>query len=178
MSILKQINETVTATMLEDQTILTNLALLEADSELLTEAITHWLAKLRSLLAKGPLDPQQKQGAAYVLAAVDALSDPDIAAAFDEKEDLGTVLYAASGNDPANSQAAIQRLIQIGRHPSSRKYLEQAQQVLDNPQEATQFASQLQMKIDRIMQQKLAKEKTSSTAKTEPKLGLKNTNFS
>jgi len=163
MDLHKRVNDTVHANEKERKTISENIDRLtdvsKSDYGQIDEAVTTWLARLRNVAEKGNLDPSKRQNVAYVLGALMALSDPNIADAFDEKNDLGTLLYAVSGEDKAASQAAIQRLIQMGRHPSANTYVSQAEQILNNPQQIIQTASQLQGKIDQVMRTKLAKER-------------------
>jgi len=182
MKILQQINETVNAVNKQHQIVSTNIDIvLEKSTDLtadqLNEAVTNWLARLRGAAEKGNVDPSKKQGIAYVLGALMALSDPNIADALDERNDLGTMLYAVSSDNKEDSKAALQRLVQIGRHPSLKSYVAQASETLDNPDTINQVANQLQTKIDQVMRSKLSKERQTTQSnqaqQTTPKLGLK-----
>lgn len=163
MSLLKNINDTVTLQEHEVNTISANVDLLSENIDenfgFITEAITQWLAKVGKVVGGGRLDPEKAKSVAEILGAISALGNPDTAAAFDEKGDLGTVLYMASSANPQESNAALKRLREIGRHESARTYTQQATQAMQDPTAFTDYVNKTKTDIDRVMRTKLAKEK-------------------
>lgn len=166
MSLLQEIN---TGAQLHEQqvdTFNTNVALLSENinesSGFITEAITNWLAKVGKVVGGGRLDPEKAKSVSEILGAVSALGNADTAAAFDEKGDLGTVLYKASSQDPQESNAALKRLREIGRHESARTYTQQAAQAMTDPATFTEYVQKAKTAIDQTMRTTLAKEKQRS----------------
>lgn len=176
MSLIKDINDTVALHEHEVNVISANITLLseniDENSEFITEAITQWLAKVGKVVGGGRLDPEKAKSVAEILGAVSALGNPDTAAAFDEKGDLGTVLYMASSANPQESNAALKRLREIGRHESARTYTQQATQSMQDPTAFAEYVNKAKTNIDRVMRTKLSKEKgatqqQSPAAKTQ-----------
>ena len=140
--------------------------------EQLSETVTEWLAKVRNTVGKGTLDPNKKVGVTRVLGALMAMSNPDIADALNEKGDLGTVLYSVGGENKQDSNAALQRLAQLGRHPSVKSFTEKAAQVIDDPDAATLLTKQVQGKIDQVMRKTLAQERQRAGKQGDDTFGL------
>lgn len=163
MGLLQEIN--ITAQLHEQQVEIfsSNVELLSENinesSEFITEAITNWLAKVGKVVGGGKLDPEKAKSVSEILGAVTALGNPDTAAAFDEKGDLGTVLYKASSQNPQESNAALKRLREIGRHESARTYTQQAAQAMTDPATFSDYVNKAKTDIDNTMRTKLAKEK-------------------
>ena len=130
--------------------------------EILNEAVTTWLAKVRNATAAGKLDPAKKDSVASILGALSAISNPDLADALDERGDLGTVLFNVSSDDRGRSNAALQRLLLIGREPSIKTFVGNALKAMDDPQAIDRMTKQIQTKIEPIMNKKLAAERKAS----------------
>jgi hypothetical protein len=166
MTLLQEVNNTVKSHEQEVSIINNNINLLseniEESSEFITEAITNWLAKVNKVVGGGRLDPEKQKSVSEILGAVSALGNPDTAAAFNEKGDLGTVLFMASSKNPQESNAALKRLREIGRHESARTYTSQAQQAMNDPSAFTEFVNKAKVAIDRVMRSNLAKEKSAT----------------
>lgn len=163
MDLLSQINEQVNVTMAENAVISNNITLLaehlSLSMEQLNEAITTWLSKVRNTIGTGKLDPAKKDSVVSILGALSALSNPDLADALDEKGDLGTILYNAGGKDKLKSNAALQRLLMIGREPSVKAFVANAMKAAEDPHAAEALTKQIQVKIEPIMNKKLAIER-------------------
>lgn len=163
MTLLNQINEDVNAQIIFKNKVDANVALLAEDinksESFIAEAITNWLAKVNGVVTGGKLDPQKGQSVAEILGATIALSDSDTASAFDDKGDLGTVLYMASSKNPQESNAALKRLREIGRHPSVRSYTKQAKEAMADPAAFKTLINNTKSNIDKVMRTKLSKEK-------------------
>jgi hypothetical protein len=132
------------------------------DAEQLNEAISSWLAKVRGAITSGKLDPKRKDDVAYILAALSAVSNPDLADALDEKGDLGTILWLAGGKEKQPSNAALHRLRDIGANPSLKSFLANTKTIIDNPNQIETFTKQIQTKIEPIMNKKLSAERKAS----------------
>jgi len=172
MSLLQDINTKVILQEHEVDTISTNITLLseniDENSEFITEAITQWLAKVGKVVGGGKLDPEKSKSVSEILGAVSALGNPDTAAAFDEKGDLGTVLYMASSANPQESNAALKRLREIGRHESARTYTQQAAAAMQDPAAFANYVNKAKTDIDRVMRMKLSKEKGATQQQQQP----------
>jgi hypothetical protein len=166
MNLLQQINEHMNEQqMFEQQSTIKISRMLEGTkltNEILTEAITNWLAKLRGVVAKETMKPQEKQPAAEILGAVIALTQPGIASAFNDRNDIGTVLNLAAGQNKDMSRAALKRLQNIGNHESVAQYTEEALEALDDITKLTELTKRVQIKIDQLMRRNLAKEQKMS----------------
>lgn len=162
MSLLQEVNTTVLLHEQQVEIFSSNVELLSENinesHEFITEAITNWLAKVGKVVGGGKLDPEKAKSVSEILGAVTALGNPDTAAAFDEKGDLGTVLYTASSKNPQESNAALKRLREIGRHESARTYTQQAAQAMTDPAKFGEYVNKAKQDIDRIMRTSLAKE--------------------
>lgn len=171
MGLLQEINTTAQLHEQQMDIFSSNVALLseniDESSEFITEAITNWLAKVGKVVGGGNLDPEKAKSVSEILGAVSALGNPDTAAAFDEKGDLGTVLYKASSQNPQESNAALKRLREIGRHESARTYTQQAAQAMTDPAAFNSYVNKAKVDIDRIMRIKLSKEKQQTPANTQ-----------
>jgi len=165
-SLLSQINEQAKDTIAESAIIDTNIDLLaehlSLSLEQLNEAVSTWLAKVRNTAATGKLDPSKKDSVINILGALAALSNPDLADALDEKGDLGTILYNAGDKDKVKSNAALQRLLMIGREPSVKTFVANATKAIEDPQAIEVFTKQVQSKIEPIMNKKLSIERKTA----------------
>lgn len=164
MSLIQQIDEAVIQQAEVDARIEGNIdALLESAEvtiEQLDEAVTQWVAKLRNAIGRGRLDPNKKGSIVNILGSLLAMSDEDVADALDEKGDMGSLLDAIGGADKQLSNAALKRLVQLGRHPSVRTYVQRAQEIVDgDPNEAGQALKKVQMSLDQVMRRKLQRER-------------------
>jgi len=166
MNLLFQVNEQANVAINEAENVNKNIDLLtnflSTDVEQLNEAISSWLTKVRSTVTSGKLDPTKKQDVAQILAALSALSNPDLADALDEKGDLGTILYNAGDKDKVKSNAALQRLLMIGREPSVKTFVANATKAIEDPQAIEVFTKQVQSKIEPIMNKKLSIERKTA----------------
>jgi len=166
MDLLFQINEQANRTIVEDENINKNIDLLtkylSTGTDQLNEAISSWLTKVRSSVTAGKLNPAKKQDVAQILAALSAISNPDLADALDEKGDFGTLLYMAGGQEKNASNAALHRLRDIGRSPSLKTFLANALKVVEDPHHIEAFTKQIQTRIEPIMNKKLASERKLS----------------
>jgi len=166
MSLIQDINKSVKLHEQQADVFTMNVVLLSEDinesPEFITEAITNWLAKVGNVVGGGKLDPEKAKSVSEILGAVTALGNADTAAAFDEKGDLGTVLYKASSQNPQESNAALKRLREIGRHESARTYTQQAAQAMTDPATFAKYAQKAKGEIDQTMRTLLAKQKNKN----------------
>ena len=163
-SLLQQINESAEKVLAEDEIISKNIDLVvekkEVDLEELNEAITNILATAARKIEGGAVADEDKDNLAAVLGAVAALSNPDIADAFDTRGNLGEILRNADVdmNDP-KAKSAVNQLMAIGNHPSSRGYKQQALDMVNDPTKITQWTQKIRMPVERVMNQKVAMAK-------------------
>ena len=129
--------------------------------ELVVEAITNWLAKAANIATKGTIDPAKKKSVAEIMGAVTALGDKDLAGAFNDKGDLGTMLYSAGSANASDSNAALKRLREIGRHPSVKTFTQAALTKMEDPTNFGAYVQGLSQKIDQMMRTSLHREKNS-----------------
>lgn len=166
-SLLFEINKKAKSTLTEKEIIDSNINLVEnylsMSTEQLNEAVTTWLAKVRNTIATGKLDPKKKEAVTRILGALAAISNPDLADALDTEGDLGTILFNAGGEDNLKSNAGLQRLLMLGKHPSVKTFMQNAMKAVEDPQAIEAFTKQIQAKIDPIMNKRLAKERRSQT---------------
>lgn len=166
MSLIQEVNEHAKLNEQEVQTTESNIAKLTENinesQEFITEAITQWLSKVTGVVGKGNLDPSKAKSVAEILGAVTALGSDDIASAFDDKGDLGSVLYSASSSNPQESNAALKRLREIGRHESAKSFTAKATQAMSDPKKFAEYVTTASNSIDRVMRTKMAHEKNNS----------------
>jgi hypothetical protein len=169
-SLLFEINEQADIAVAESVIVATNVdylaEYLEMSTGQLNEAISTWLAKVRNTVATGKLNPDKKDSVVKILGALSALSNPDLAAALDEKGDLGTILITMAGDqDKVKSNAGLQRLLMIGNHPSVKAFITNAQKamqqvdVMGNTQPIELLTKKIQSQLEPIMNKKLAAER-------------------
>jgi hypothetical protein len=168
-SLLFEINEQADIAVAESVIVATNVdylaEYLEMSTGQLNEAISTWLAKVRNTVATGKLNPDKKDSVVKILGALSALSNPDLAAALDEKGDLGTILFNAGDQDKVKSNAGLQRLLMIGNHPSVKAFITNAQKamqqvdVMGNTQPIELLTKKIQSQLEPIMNKKLAAER-------------------
>lgn len=162
-SLLFQINEHANNTIVESAIINDNIDILteylSMSTDQLNEAVTTWLAKVRTVISNGKLDPSKKDSIIKILGALAAVSNPDLADALDAKGDLGTILFNAGDKDNMKSNAGLQRLLMIGRDPSVKTFVANAAKAVEDPQAIDTFTKQIQAKIEPIMNKKLGKER-------------------
>lgn len=178
--LLLEINEQADNVVAENAIIDHNLTLLSEylslSAEQLNEAVTSWLAKIRGLSAAGKfagkmgrgatgIPAEKKDAVAKILGALDAITNPDLADALDEKGDLGSILLKVSSENKDESNAALHRLLGIGNHPSVKSFVENAQKVMqsievrNNTQPFEALTKKIQAKIEPIMNKKVATER-------------------
>lgn len=162
MSLIKQLNENVNHQSDLEEMWETNVSALMESADMtatqLNEAATQWIAKLRYALERGRLDPQKQPQFVNILGSLIALSDENVADALDEKGDMGSLLDVVSGPDKKMSNVALRKLVDLGRHPSIKTYVQRAKEIISNPREAGNALKQVQTKIDQVMRRKLQRE--------------------
>lgn len=158
-SLLHDINKNLQEQEILAENIQNVATFLSLDVEQLNEAVTTWLAKVRNVVSKGTLDPNKKESVAKILGALLALSNPDLADALDEEGDIGTTLYNVSSGDKVLSNAALQKLLQIGNHPSVKSFVQNVMQSIDDPQALEQLTKKIQVKIEPVMNRLLKRER-------------------
>jgi len=163
MSLIKQLNESANQqAALEKMWELNVSALMESadvTATQLDEAATQWIAKLRYALERGRLDPRKQPQFENILGSLLALSDENVADALDEKGDMGSLLDVVSGEDSKMSNAALRKLVELGRHPSIKTYVQRAKEIIANPKEAGNALKQVQTRIDQTMRRKVQQER-------------------
>ena len=152
MKLHQQINEQVKI----DAVITANVHVITEHSEITTEqlneAVTHWLANLRSVIGKGTFDETKKPTFAMILGSLIALSDPvNIDALNIKKSELLRNFQSVTSPDKQASGDALRTLQNLGRDPSISGYVDQAKDLLDNPEELNTASKKLQVKLNRIM---------------------------
>ena len=173
-SLLHQLNEAANETLAEEELISRNIVrLIETseglDLEQINETITSYLNTAARAAEGGKLDDSQKENVASVFAAVAALINPDLADAFDERNDLGAILYKADAGGDEAGNAALNRLREIGNHPSARTFKQQAIQAVNDPARIKSMADKLRIKIEPIMNKKIsAMRQGAEQAKQRP----------
>ena len=168
-SLLFEINEQADIVVAEAVVIANNVEILaeylSMSTDQLNEAISTWLAKVRGTISTGKLDPKKKDSVTKILGALSALSNPDLAAALDEKGDLGTILFNAGDKDQLKSNAGLQRLLMIGNHPSVKAFVANAEKamqqvdVMGNTQPIEVLTKKIQAQLEPIMNKKLTAER-------------------
>ena len=163
MSLIKQLNESINQQAVLEEMWETNVSSLMESTDMtatqLNEAATQWIAKLRYALERGRLDPQKQSQFTNILGSLIALSDENVADALDEKGDMGSLLDVVSGPDKKMSNAGLRKLVELGRHPSIKSYVQRAGEIIANPREAGNALKQVQTKIDQVMRRKLQRER-------------------
>ena len=177
MSLIKQLNESATEQATHDVLVEKNInALLESagvDIVQLDEAVTQWVAKLRNAIGKGRVDPNKKGSIVNILGSLMAMSDEDVADALDEKGDMGSLLDAIGGADKQLSNAALKRLVELGRHPSIKSYVARANEIVSgDPNEAAQALKKVQMSLDQVMRRKMQQERPQKMGDPRLKMPL------
>ncbi len=165
-SLLYQINKNADGMITESTIIANNLDFLTEyltiSMEQLNEAVTTWLARVRNSISNGKLDANKKDSIIKILGALAAISNPDLADALDDRGDLGTILFNAGDKDKNKSNAGLQRLLILGRHPSVKSFVQTAAKAVNNPQSIDAFTKQIQAKIEPIMNKKLSTERNKN----------------
>jgi hypothetical protein len=173
-SLLQKINESANESEAEADLISRNIFRLMETSEgieleQINETITSYLNTAARAAEGGKLDDSQKENVASVFAAVAALINPDLADAFDERNDLGAILYKADASGDEAGNAALNRLREIGNHPSAKTFKRQAIEAINDPTRVKRMADKLRIKIEPIMNKKVsAMRQGAEQAKQRP----------
>ena len=171
-NLLNELNETAEALEIKEQLIEDNLNLLSGYEDIgyvgLNEAITNWIVKKMTALRNGTLPKEELKSTISIFGALNAIQNSDIADAFNERGDLGTTLAKVYSGDEQASQLSLNRLEQIGNHPSARTFTKQAEEAINSPNRMHDFARGIQVPIDRVMNKLLAQEKASSKQNPNP----------
>lgn len=173
MNLISEINESAKS-LVETTTFVTkNLeSLTNIDTigiELVNEAVQEFLNTYAIKIANGELENQDdkkvskiKDNVINIFAALQALSQQDLASAFDDqsKQPLGQVLsdfYGKNGKEA--HKIAANRLNMIGKHPSTRSYRTQADQAVNTPEQITAYANKIRTNIEPVMNTMLSRER-------------------
>ena len=173
MNLISEINEAA-KTLVETTYYTTkNLEYLTKDGtisiENINESAQEFLNTYAIKISNGELENDKdekiakiKNNAISIFAGLQALSQKDLADAFDDQEEqpLGQVLsdfYGKNGKEA--SKIAGHRLKAIGEHPSSRSYRTQADQAVNNPTQIKEYANKIRTNIEPVMNTMLSKER-------------------
>ena len=176
MTLLSEINEAVDSLIDTTKIITENIEFLLADEsftlEQLDEAVQNFLTSAATKIQNGALkdNPEVRENIIDVFAALQALTQEDIAAAHDDdpKMPLGQVLknfYGNAGKEMHKIAAA--RLRDIGRHPSSRTYRTQAEQAVNSPERIMAYANKIRTNIEPVMNKMLSKERQQAQSRLD-----------
>jgi hypothetical protein len=105
-----------------------------------------------------------------IFAALQALSQEDLAAAFDDRKDrpLGQTLSDLYGKNGVEAHTiAEKRLDAIGRHPSVRSYRAQAEKAVRDSNSIGAFANKIRTKIEPVMNKMLSKERQAAQGRMD-----------
>ena len=176
MKLLSEINEAADSLINTSKIITENIEFLLSDErfdiEQLDEAVQNFLTSAATKIEKGALkdNPKVKENIIDIFAALQALTQEDIAAAHDDnpKLPLGQVLDNFYGKNGAEAhKIAATRLKEIGRHPSSRSYRTQAEQAVNSPEHISAYANKIRTKIEPVMNRMLSKERQAAQARLD-----------
>jgi hypothetical protein len=176
MKLLSEINEAADSLINTTKIVTENIEFLLADGtfgiEQLNEAVQQFLNTYANKIANGQLEgnPKVKENVINIFAALQALSQPDLADAHDDnpRMPLGQVLsdfYGKNGKEAHKIAAA--RLNEIGKDPSSRTYRTQAEQAVNSPEHITAFANKIRTKIEPVMNSMLSKERQAAQGRLD-----------
>jgi len=163
-TLLNEINENADILVKNEEIITENVKkvgeYLELTPVQLDEAVSSWLVKVKNLVSRNTLNPDKKQQVIKVLAALAAISNPDLAAALNDNGDLGSILFNAGGVDKTASNSALHKLAAIGAHPSVKGFISGAEKAVDDPQGIDIYTKEIQIKIDKVMNKLRGQERT------------------
>ena len=181
MNLISEINDAA-KTLVETTYYTTkNLEYLTNDNDLdiehIKEAAQEFLNKYANKIANGELQNQGddktarvKENVINIFAALQALSQEDLADAFDDQrgQPLGQVLsdfYGKNGKEA--HKIAANRLSTIGKHPSTRSYRTQADQAVNSPEQITAYANKIRTNIEPVMNSMLSKERQQAQGRLD-----------
>lgn len=181
MNLISEINEAA-AELVETTTFVTKnleslMASAKVDIEQVNEAAQQFLNTYANKIANGELENKDdgktskvKDNVINIFAALKALSQQDLAGAFDDQRDapLGSVLndfYGKNGKEA--HKIASNRLNMIGQHPSVRTYRTQAEEAVNSPEHITAFANKIRTNIEPVMNSMLSRERQQAQGRLD-----------
>lgn len=154
------------------------------DLEAINEAAQRFLDTYANKIENGEFDASNipepdrkkfegiKQNVISIFAALQALSQRDIAGAFDDQPDkpLGKVLSEFYGKDGKQQHLiAANRLKEIGMHPSVKSYRTQADAAVNSAESIRAYANKIRTNIEPIMNTMLSNERQQAQGRLDNK---------
>lgn len=184
MNLISEINESTKSLVETTYYTTKNLNFLANDDnigiEQINEAVQQFLNIYANKIANGELQNREdnkssnvKDTVINIFAALQALSQKDLAGEFDDQKDLplGQVLSDFYGKNGAEAhKIAASRLNRIGKHPSVRSYRTQADEAVNSPEHITSYANKIRTNIEPVMNGMLSRERQQQQAREDKQI--------
>ncbi len=176
MNLLSEVQQSADEYVSTQINIAQNLEILSTSSNIdvaqLNESVTQFLTNYARKAANGDLSGSVKENAINIFAAISALTQPDIQAAFrfdDPKTpSLGKILDDYYGKNGQEAHSAAEGIINnIGKHPSVATFRKQAEVAVNDPTRITEYAGKIRTKIEPVMNRLLSQERERASVQQQ-----------